>query len=957
MKSFVRYILLSVALILAGCHGVVNELDTDRLPSDNPDKPTVEKGLVIAVDKTTIEANGEDFVTFSLKLDGQELTSSDSTLANIYFKHEKSGTRLERYATTFSAVKNGDYSFVATYKGQQSKNSVQIKAVNREKYEPYGQKIMVYDLTGAWCPNCPSMTAGLENVDEMWKDNMIVLAVHNGDQWAIPAGNSDLAQMMLGQFGGVGYPSCIYDLQYLNGNARTPSEIGKILEEHLRDYPATCGVKISSTKLEGKRLTIDAAMTSSVAAEYELGYAVIVDNQYYSGGTAIDGIYNDIVVAVSENFNTMTDTKFAAKAKEEVTKSFVVENLAYTDPSVMRIVVFALTKQNGKVMVDNANVCSVGKSAPYNTVGYFDGLPEDKLTLTADKTTIKADGSDAVTFTVKCGSEDVSNARTMNIIRTFNGEEIELKAGVNSFTTTVAGEYTFKARYYKGGDMFSESISVTATDAAAGGTTNFRHKLLGMQFTSVGCPNCPTLSTVIKAIEAEQPNRLVPVSFHLDYNISDPMKIAIGDTYYKTLKGNGLPMFYLDLRDCEEMTSNKSVIETEMAKIVADYKPTCGVAITTSYDQQSGTLTITPRIKSNIETQYRYLIMLVEDGIEAAQYGVSGGSYTHNNVVRAVLSDNIYGSRFNNGAVLEIGVDTPLSKAVTTTIKSSWRAENMRVVVSALSTFDGGTTYYCNNTNSCKLGESTDYALEGEEGSGDNNTPAGNSFNKHVAVFEFTGAWCSQCPQGYTFLKYLIEDYYSHNTVHILAFHDSTGGADPMGMALTNTLFKKFKLDGYPGFVVDMREGTSEKTAIQAMIESSFSSYPATCGVKLSSQCASGKGTVTAEVCADAAGTYRLALYIIEDGIVAKQNSGGVYKDDYVHNHVVRALLSSLYEGDRVGALKSGEKKSLSYNFTLDSSWVAENCTLCALVIDSNGYVNNMAVCPLNGTKDYDYKK
>ncbi len=955
MKGFVKYTLLNLVLLLVGCHGVVNELDSDNLPSNNPDEPTLENGLVIGVDKTTIEANGEDVVTFSLKLDGVELTTSDTTLSSVYFKHEKSGNRLERYATTFSAVKNGDYSFVATYKGQQSKNSVQIKAVNREKYEPYSQKVMVYDLTGAWCPNCPSMTAGLANVDKMWQSNMIVLAVHNGDQWAIPMGNGDLASSMLAQFGGVGYPSCVYDLQYLNGNARTPAEIGTIIEEHLRYYPATCGVKIASTKLEGKVLTIDAALTSSTSDEYELGYAVLLDNQYYSGGTATDGIYSDIVVAASNNFTKMTDAKFSATADKEVTKSFTVENIAYQDAAQMRVVVFALKKLNGKVVVDNANVCQVGQSAPYATVDYFDGLPEDKLTITADKSTIKADGSDAVTFTVKYGAEDVSNARTMNIIRTLNGEEMELKAGANSFTTTVPGTYTFRARYYKGGDIFSESVTVTATDATASGTTNFRHKLLGMQFTSVGCPNCPTLSTVIKTIEAEQPNRLVPVSFHLDYNITDPMKVAIGDTYYKTLKGNGLPMFYLDLRDGEEMTSNKSVIESEMARIVENYKPTCGVAITTNYDATTSQLTITPRIKSNIASSYRYLIMLVEDGIEATQYGVNG-NYTHNNVVRAVLSDNIYGARFNNGKQLEAGVDTPLSKAVTTTIKSNWKVENMRVVVSALSTFDGGTTYYCNNTNVCKLGESTDYAIEGEEGSGSNDTPVGNSFNKHVAVFEFTGAWCSQCPSGYTFLKYLIEDYYSHDTVHILAFHDSTGGADPMGLPLTNTLFDKFKLDGYPGFVVDMREGTSEKTAIKAMIDSSFSSYPATCGVKLSSTCSGGNGSVTAEVCADSEGTYRLALYLIEDGIVAKQNSGGVYRDDYVHNHVVRALLSSLYEGDRVGELKSGEKKSLSYNYTLDSSWVAEKCTLCALIIDSNGYVNNMAVCPLNGTVDYDYK-
>ena len=146
------------------------------------------------------------------------------------------------------------------------------------------------------------MTAGLENVDQMWRENMVVLAVHNGDQWELNYKGDDLATTMLSMFGGSGYPTCVYDLQYQNGTARSPKQIGTIIENHLAAYPATCGVKIESTKLEGNTLTIEAAMTSTTGGEYELGYAVLLDDQYYGGGTAVDGIYNDIVVAHSENF-------------------------------------------------------------------------------------------------------------------------------------------------------------------------------------------------------------------------------------------------------------------------------------------------------------------------------------------------------------------------------------------------------------------------------------------------------------------------------------------------------------------------------------------------------------------------------------------------------------------------------------------------------------------------------
>lgn len=953
MKNFLRYIIALSALFTIGCHGTPNDLVVENKPE--PEKPTIENRLKLSVDKTTLEADGVDFVTFSLTLDGKELTTDEDELAKIYFIHEKSGNRLERYATTFSAVKNGDYSFVATYKGQQSANSVQVKAVNREQYEPYNQKIMIYDLTGAWCPNCPTMTAGLANIDPMWKSNAIVLAVHNNDPWELSYEGSDLATAMLSRFGGQGYPSCVYDLQYLNGNARTPKEIGDIIEKHIATYPATCGVKIESTKLVGTTLTIEAAMTSATGGEYDFGYAVLLDNQKYTGGTAIDDMYSDIVVAKSDNFLEMGDSKITTMPNIERTKTFTVENLEYTDAANMRVVVYVLTKVDGKVMVDNANVCPLGGSVDYAGAEHYNGLPETKLTLTADKSSITANGTDAVTFTIKYGNEDVSNDKSVNLIRTFNGEQIELAAGANSFTTTVAGSYTFKARYYKGGEIISDDqVTIMATSAESAGAQNFRHKLLGMQFTSIGCPNCPTLGSVIKSIQTTQPNRLVPVSFHIDYTISDPMKIAMGDTYYKTLKGNGLPMFYLDLREGEEMTSVRSVIEQEMAKRVANYPPTCGVAISTAYDSATRQLTIVPRIQSNIASSYRYLIMLVEDNIVYQQYGITG-DYTHNNVVRAVLSGNIYGDKFNNNQTLEAGVDTPLTTPVTTTLPSNWKPENMRVVVSALSTSDNGMTYHCNNTNECAVGQSVGYALE----SGNNeDNPGGDevadvAFNRHVAVSEFTGAWCANCPSGYVFLKYLIEDHWSHDTVHILAFHDSTGGDDPMGISLTNEFVTKFGIGGFPAFLVDMREATSEKTEIQAMIERSFSDYPATCGVKMSST----DSSVDIELYAAKSGIYRVALFILEDGIVARQNYDGIYKDNYTHNHVVRSMVSKLSEGDRVGDIKAAEKATKSYTFSLDSSWEKENCTLCALVFDSSQTVINAAVCAVGGSVDYDYKK
>lgn len=119
----------------------------------------------------------------------------------------------------------------------------------------------------------------------------------------------------------------------------------------------------------------------------------------------------------------------------------------------------------------------------------------------------------------------------------------------------------------------------------------------------------------------------------------------------------------------------------------------------------------------------------------------------------------------------------------------------------------------------------------------------------------------------------------------------------------------------------------------------------------------STESSVDIELYAAKSANYRVALYILEDGIVARQNNGGTYKDDYIHNHVVRAMVSKLYEGDRVGEIKAAEKATKSYTFSLDSSWKKENCTLCALVFDNSQTVINAAVCAVGESVDYDYKK
>ena len=346
-------------------------------------------------------------------------------------------------------------------------------------------------------------------------------------------------------------------------------------------------------------------------------------------------------------------------------------------------------------------------SSDEDVPGDGDGI----LRITADRTEISANGADKVVFTVRLGNRDVSKESTMTLLLVTDEGAVRYSGGVNVFSTTKAGTYVFKARFYEGEEIVSEnSVTITAKAAAA---SKYYHKLLGMQFTSVGCQNCPMLSEALKVLKDEYPERMALVSFHRDFGgYTDPMGIAATDTYRKNVFGNfqGLPRFFFNMREGErEIISQKDLIVEEMNSQLRNYPVTCGVAIASTYDATDRKVGIKALITSDVTNSYRCLIFLVEDNISAFQMN-GGDRYLHNNVVRALVSGSINGEKFSSD--ITAGVEMKMERSYT--LDTSWNADNMRVVVAMLTTLDGGNSYTVNNVNECRLGESVDYLYNKE---------------------------------------------------------------------------------------------------------------------------------------------------------------------------------------------------------------------------------------------------
>lgn len=350
-----------------------------------------------------------------------------------------------------------------------------------------------------------------------------------------------------------------------------------------------------------------------------------------------------------------------------------------------------------------------------------DNVPDGVLRIFADKTEISADGNDEVTFTVMFGSEDVSNAKTLQLIREYDGQQKYMSYGVNKFSTVTAGKYKFTAKYYYGGNHFTDNeVEIDVKPHFVGDVKSYERRYFGTLFTSTGCNSCPLAASGLKKLQDEFPGVISIAAFHADMTVADPMTIASTYDFQSALGGfTGLPAFFWNMR--EESYTGGSAFKESFITEQAAYATFSGVAVSAqvipdSYDgmpdNHQSSWNIEVGVTSNMPAVFRYMILLVEDNIPAtgayAQNG-KGSDYIHYNVVRKVLT-GVNGDKMNDNLPFTVGVEVSARKSVT--LDPSWKVENMRVIAAALTSGDGGYTWTVNNVNECKLGESVSYIYE-----------------------------------------------------------------------------------------------------------------------------------------------------------------------------------------------------------------------------------------------------
>lgn len=229
-------------------------------------------------------------------------------------------------------------------------------------------------------------------------------------------------------------------------------------------------------------------------------------------------------------------------------------------------------------------------------------------------------------------------------------------------------------------------------------------------------------------------------------------------------------------------------------------------------------------------------------------------------------------------------------------------------------------------------------------------------FVKNVCLMEFTDAECTFCPDA---SRYIDRNILQKNAqVHLLAFHEKDQWSLPQYAVLRD----KFNVTTTPYAVVDMKDALSLESGlrdrVKAAVNESISNNSVHCAIALTSlNDGASLAKVTVKLYSEKASDYRLAMYVVQDGIKGHQLDGSIAEDDYYHQFVVRRMVSSTIYGDAIGNVAPGTEAVKEYQIAIDDSWNLAKTYVYALAIDEYGYVNNMQVCLLDGgSADYEYK-
>lgn len=219
---------------------------------------------------------------------------------------------------------------------------------------------------------------------------------------------------------------------------------------------------------------------------------------------------------------------------------------------------------------------------------------------------------------------------------------------------------------------------------------------------------------------------------------------------------------------------------------------------------------------------------------------------------------------------------------------------------------------------------------------------------RRVLMEEYTGHYCSNCPQGAAEMQRLVGVYGEQIIPISLHAGDVTFNEPHTGSGSYETDFRTTAGDAYAtlfqpfglpsGMVSRRNAGTAIPFAQwEAEIITVIQDTTPLAEITITNTYNASTREVTVKVDTEwlldggSGVAYKLQVGIIEDHILDWQLDGTTDVEFYEHRHVFRGAINTTW-GEAVSTTSLGSTDTKTYTYTLDAGWNADNCEIVAFI-------------------------
>ena len=327
------------------------------------------------------------------------------------------------------------------------------------------------------------------------------------------------------------------------------------------------------------------------------------------------------------------------------------------------------------------------------------------VSLSVDKSSIKANNWDKATFTVKIDDEDVTaSAVIMQRIDKNNFFALDN----HGFLTDKADIYTFYATYE---DVQSNEVNVEATYV----NLAFLMGYSIVQISSTACPICPLLTVELDKL-TQNPSlagqihviTLHPSGKYCDSDLSGVLaKVAVN--FVDNVQTSAPPLAIVDLYDAvhlyERDTQTPLIKALDRSTIARDWVSMTGMAVQSTTNGSNIYFDVS--FKTVKTGNYHFFAFVVEDSVvnrQATGDHTMDPNYINNNVGTYLLTEGDPYQGVDLG-IISVGKETTRSFSIDTGKFNTGRNVNLancRIVCYTLRS-NNGTNYFVDNVTNCPV--------------------------------------------------------------------------------------------------------------------------------------------------------------------------------------------------------------------------------------------------------------